>query len=113
MLAGGTGNDTLEGGDGGDQIFGGEGRDVAIYAGNKADYQWYKQEYTDFYGNVVSYWSVFNPLTNENDQLRDVEVLRFNDGDVAIVAPPATLERVSLDASGVEQSQPSLQPLAW
>jgi len=119
LLAGGTGNDTLEGGEngdyssGGDLILGGEGRDVAIYAGNKADYQWYKQEYTDPYGNFYSYWSVFNPLTNEYDQLRDVEILRFNDCDVVIVPPPTTLKRVSLDASGVEQSQPSLQPLAW
>ena len=120
LLAGGTGNDTLEGGEGGDypyggdQIFGGEGHDVAIYAGNKADYQWFKQEYTDDYGNFVSYWSVVKPLTNEYDQLRDVEILRFNDGDVTITAPPsATLKRVSLDASGVQQPQPSLQPLAW
>ena len=119
LLAGGTGNDTLEGGEGGDyqyggdQIFGGEGRDVAIYAGNKVDYQWSKQEGTDYYGNFVSYWSVVNPLTNEYDQVWDVEVLRFSDGDVVIVPPPATLKRVSLDVSGVEQSQPSLQPLAW
>jgi Ca2+-binding RTX toxin-like protein len=119
LLAGGTGNDTLEGGEGGDnsydgdEIFGGEGRDIAIYAGNKADYQWSRQESTDYYGNFVSYWSVSNSLTNEYDQLRDVEILRFNDGDVDIVPPPATLKRVSLDTSGLQQSQPSFQPLAW
>jgi len=114
LLAGGTGNDTLEGGDDGDQLYGGEGSDVAIYAGNKADYQWSKQESTDSNGNVVGYWwSVYNPLTYEYDQLRDVEVLRFNDGDVVIVPPPATLKRVSLDAIGGEQTEPSLQPLAW
>jgi len=114
LLAGGTGKDTLEGGDGGDYIYGGEGRDIAIYTGNKADYLWQRQVTTDANGNVIdSYWSVYNTLTYENDSLRDVEVLRFDDGDVVIVPPPTTLKRVSLDATGLEQSQPSLQPLAW
>ena len=91
LLVGGTGNDTFESGEGGDYlnggdtIYGGEGLDIAIYAGDLADYQWSQIESIDGYGNFVNYWWVSNSLTYENDELRNVEVLRFNDGEVVIL----------------------------
>jgi len=91
LLVGGTGNDTFESGEGGDYlnggdtIYGGEGLDIAIYAGDLAEYQWSQIESIDGYGNFVNYWWVSNSLTYENDELRNVEVLRFNDGEVVIL----------------------------
>jgi len=112
LLVGGTGNDTFESGEGGDYlnggdtIYGGEGLDIAIYAGDLADYQWSQIEFIDGYGNFVSYWSVYNSLTYENDELRNVEVLRFNDGEVVIldtsvsVDPPPTITGTDDPVSG-------------
>jgi len=73
-LIGGDGNDTLVGGAGADSLEGGDGIDVAVFAKRFADYDIARLD-------VLAY-AVTDRRTGVVDQLRDIERLRFSDGDV-------------------------------
>ena len=73
MLSGNDGNDRLEGGAGNDSLDGGAGDDVAIFAGNAADYT-----VTD---NMDGTFTVIDNVgTDGTDTLSNIELLRFADG---------------------------------
>ena len=86
-LTGGAGNDSLIGSAGADQLYGGTGSDVAIFSGSRDQYAvtaidggWQVQDLRSApqfnAGNGT--WS-----TNDGiDQIREIETLRFADGDV-------------------------------
>ncbi len=80
-LLGNDGNDTLDGGAGNDTLEGGSGQDVAIYQGNEDDYKvtfdadsqlWTVEDVNGEDGDGVD---------EGTDLIRDVERLRFADGD--------------------------------
>ncbi|PLS20364.1 hypothetical protein C0U40_17155 [Amylibacter cionae] len=107
-IRGGRGRDTIKGGDGDDIIaggahddtlFGGDGYDVAVYGGSIYDYSWTTS------GNKVTV--VDNSTRNGDsgtDVLQQIEVLRFNDGEVLLGktnnAPVVTAENVSVSEGG-------------
>jgi Ca2+-binding RTX toxin-like protein len=72
----GRGDDTAIGGSGDDTIDGGEGFDVAVFAGNSADYT---ITVTSQDGSTVT---VVGP--DGEDTLIDVELLRFDDEDILV-----------------------------
>src|SRR5688572_7503842 len=79
-IIGSNGDDTIKGGSGDDFIDGGAGRDVAVYEGRMATYS-----ITDDDGG----WRVRDLARRSDgddgtDRLRNVEVLRFLDGDVVL-----------------------------
>ncbi len=74
------GNDTLDGGAGDDVLDGGEGIDLAVFAGNKDDY--------DIKANadvenqfVVKYVGNDEAILDGTDYLDNIEMVRFADGD--------------------------------
>ncbi|MEP3890878.1 MAG: cadherin-like domain-containing protein [Hellea sp.] len=75
-LRGNGGDDELEGGAGNDTLDGGDGDDVAIYAGNAADY-------TIFDNSDGTFTVTDNVGTDGTDTLTSVEFLRFADGEIA------------------------------
>ena len=78
-LSGGGGDDSLSGGKGDDTLLGGQGTDVAVFAGNIADYTITPN--TD--GTLtVEYTSTLPGGDGGRDTLKDVEILRFQDGDI-------------------------------
>ncbi len=77
FLNGGGGNDTLQGRGGVNFIDGGDGMDTAVYAGNQSDFGIYTQEN----GTVVV---TSNGPDIISDNLVNVEVLRFFDGDLIL-----------------------------
>ena len=88
VLEGGDGNDVLTGGAGNDRIDGGTGdANVAIFTGNRSDY-------TIAWGNNWNggYQDLSLRITDGvadrdgADQLRNVQILRFADGDVVLDA---------------------------
>jgi len=76
-LAGEEGDDTLRGGGGDDHLFGGTGTDVALYSANASQYRIVRLE-EDV---VVTDKRVDGDGT---DVLRDVESVRFTDGEVLL-----------------------------
>lgn len=79
-LYGGDGNDTLKGGSGDDYLVGGDGIDVAIFAGNQADYL---INIVDGVGQVED----LDPLSDGADgvdSLEGVEILQFKDGSISL-----------------------------
>ena len=104
-LVGGLGNDTLIGSDRSDQLFGGDGNDelvggkgndeldgqggmanVAVFSGNRADYT-----HTWLGGQDLSL-RLSDKVANRDgiDSLRNVQILRFADGDVVLDAESNT-----------------------
>ena len=88
VLEGGDGNDVMTGGAGNDRIDGGTGdANVAIFTGNRSDY-------TIAWGNNWNggYQDLSLRITDGvadrdgADQLRNVQILRFADGDVVLDA---------------------------
>ena len=87
-LIGGDGQDTLTGGFGNDQLDGGVGTaDVAVFTGKAADYAitWGGSSYT-------LGLTVFDGVAGRDgiDQLKNVEILRFADGDIVLDAESNT-----------------------
>src|SRR5665647_775733 len=76
-LFGGAGNDTLDGGKGNNVLDGGGGVDAAVYHNGRSDYR----VWTDAAG-------VTHVKGDGVDLLREVNVLRFADGDINMVAAP-------------------------
>lgn len=80
-LYGGTGTDWLSGGAGNDSLDGGKGFDTAVYAGDMDDYV-----ITAHNGNRGDAgndkWTISDQIANRDgtDLLKDVELLKFNDG---------------------------------
>jgi hypothetical protein len=72
ILYGGAGDDVLRAGTGANTLNGGDGYDIVVFDGNRSDY-----EIGSPSAGVLSVWR--NGVSN--DTLRDVEVLRFTDGD--------------------------------
>lgn len=83
-LSGDSGADTLVGGTGDDVIDGGTGRDIAVFSGNVADYV-FTPNGSGFYIQDM------NTADGDDgkDLITNVEVLRFQDGDVGVVLPIA------------------------
>ena len=75
VLTGTAGDDTIEGGAGDDTIDGGSGVNTAVFSGNQADYEFHSS------GDVVT---VTGP--DGTDTLRNIQTLRFDDGDLPISA---------------------------
>ncbi|NYS60341.1 calcium-binding protein [Vreelandella salicampi] len=74
-ITGGAGNDAIEAGEGNDSIYGGAGDDVAVFAGNEADYT-IEQD-----GAVTM---VTNNETGDVNEVTNVETLTFDDGSQAV-----------------------------
>lgn len=79
-LYGGDGNDTLEGGSGDDYLAGDDGVDVAIFAGNQADYS---INIVDGVGQVEDL-DPFSDGDDGVDWLEGVETLLFKDGSISL-----------------------------
>ncbi|MCI4662926.1 MAG: ExeM/NucH family extracellular endonuclease [Neomegalonema sp.] len=75
-LLGGTGDDLLIGGLGVDTLDGDAGTDTAVFGGVQADFRWVDR------GNGI--YTIINDATGEVDRTIDVEILRFDDGDVIL-----------------------------
>ncbi|MCX7170189.1 MAG: hypothetical protein NTY41_07830 [Proteobacteria bacterium] len=85
-LTGGSGNDTLVGGAGNDTLDGGGGVDVAVYQGKRSEYR----IWTDASGvtHVKDVHGESEDGSDGSDVLREVNVLRFKDGDINLIAAP-------------------------
>ena len=79
ILYGGDGNDTLFGGAGDDTIDGGNGTDIAVFTGNFADYS--ITENSGIY-TLTDLRAV--TLTDGTDDITNVQIYRFADGDVNV-----------------------------
>jgi hypothetical protein len=87
QVEGGKGDDLLAGGAGNDTLAGGTGNDVAIFAGNRADY-----EIRQLSNGALEVRGIAGDALGEGtDTLRDVEWLRFADGEVVSLPPPVIL----------------------
>lgn len=75
-LIAGDGNDTLIGGTGSNVLNGGKGQDTAIYAGRQADYEISRLGQGEI--------QVTHRTSGEQDVLRDIEWLRFDDSRLPI-----------------------------
>jgi Ca2+-binding RTX toxin-like protein len=74
VLIGGAGDDVLTGNGGDDYLFGGAGTDIAVFAGNRADYA---------IAQSGDYHQITGP-GGDLDQVAGVEILRFADGDLLL-----------------------------
>jgi Ca2+-binding RTX toxin-like protein len=92
ILSGGDGDDVITGGAGDDVIDGGLGNaDVAVYTGNASGFT-----VTIENGEI----SVVNSTASETDTLTNVEILRFDDGDISLPDLPIAAESVISIAKG-------------
>ncbi len=107
-ITGSAGADVMKGGTGNDVLDGGAGEDVAVFAGTKATYS------VVVNGDTVQVKDLATS-TNGNDgtdTLKNVEILRFLDGDIVLpkpaVAPPANFAPVAVADTGsaVEDGAP-------
>jgi Ca2+-binding RTX toxin-like protein len=107
VLNGGEGADILDGGAGADALDGGAGTDVARYAGASRFYGWTS--------NVDGSWTVTDYRVGSPegaDTLRNMETLRFSDGDLALsTADTAQVLKTAFDhimryapAAGTDQA---------
>ena len=89
VLEGGDGNDVMTGGAGNDRIDGGTGdANVAIFTGNRSDYaiSW-GNNWNGSQGQDLSLRITDGVADRDGaDELRNVQVLRFADGDVVLDA---------------------------
>ncbi|MDX2198265.1 MAG: cadherin domain-containing protein [Phycisphaerae bacterium] len=112
VLLGGAGNDTLRGdagddiftgGSGNDRIIGGAGNDVAVYSGNRADY--------DVRQNSNGTFTITDrraPNGDGVDVVNQVETFRFADGDVsANELFNVPISDIALDGENVEENAPA------
>ena len=81
-LSGGAGNDTLDGGAGNDTLDGGLGADVAALGANRGDYRFVRLTSAATPGVRA-----INDQTGEQDLVRNVERVRFANGDEWAVTP--------------------------
>ena len=90
-LEGLGGNDTLVGGAGNDTLDGGDGKDVAFYSGVASNFTITPDS------TLSTTFTVKDKTTGEIDTLKDVELVRFSDGDVLIdsTAPAASSASVN------------------
>ena len=92
-IQGGDGDDSIEGGTGDDTLEGGTGLDVAVYAGNSADFLVTGDETSSIVTDQ-------NPLDGDEgtDSLTGIRVLRFADQDIVFNEVPVTdAEAYSID----------------
>ena len=91
VIYGGDGNDVITGGAGNDRIYGGSGdANVAVFSGNASDYTFRWDEWR----NGDRGWAEYSSLTITDtvsgrdgvDDLYDIQILRFADGDVVLDA---------------------------
>ena len=97
VLDGGDGNDLMTGSLGNDEIDGGSGTaNVAIFSGNKADYT------VTWTGSQNLGLTISDKVTGRDgtDQLRNVQILRFADGDVVLDAESNVATSVGAVAIG-------------
>jgi serralysin len=83
VIFGNAANNRLTGGRGNDVIDGRGGTDTAVYSGNAANYSWS--------ANADGSWTIVDHRSGSpdgTDTLRNIEVLQFADGQVAL--PPTT-----------------------
>jgi uncharacterized protein YkwD len=81
-LIGAAGTDSLSGGAANDTLDGGAGTDAAVYGGRSTDYRW---------AAASGGWTVTDlraGAPDGADTLRNIEILRFSDRDVSLVAGP-------------------------
>ncbi len=85
-LWGEGGDDTLEGRGGGDSLYGGKGKDVAVYRGLRSEYLVER-------GPQAGQFQVHDLVADRDgsDQLFDIEMLRFADGELDLTQPPPAL----------------------
>lgn len=74
------GNDTLIGGLGNDDLFGGAGVDIAVFAGVRAEFDVSVYSRSQFESAVVQ------SATQGRNDVREIEILRFDDGDYVLSA---------------------------
>jgi serralysin len=101
LLAGGQGNDTLTGGAGNDVLNGGAGIDTAVFTGRMDDYAIDRTPDGDGYITV----SHANGTGADGvDRLKDVRILKFTDGAIALTnAAPTAL---SLSNASIQENAP-------
>jgi hypothetical protein len=81
-IDGGKGDDTLIGGAGNDTIDGGSGRDTAVFSGNFGDYTLkFSNGHNRCDDDTVSIVRKVSGSPDGTDTLRNVEVLKFDDGE--------------------------------
>ncbi len=90
----GADNDVVDGGTGSDYIDGGWGQDVALFSGNASDYQIVQISSCEY--------EVTHMATGDIDFVRNVEIFRFNDGDIdpsnpQINTPPTANNDVAIN----------------
>ncbi|MBH9579234.1 calcium-binding protein [Inhella proteolytica] len=80
-LWGEGGDDTLEGRGGDDSLYGGKGKDVAVYRGLRSEYR--------IEPDAQGQFRVHDLVSGRdgNDQLFDIETLRFADGELDLTQP--------------------------
>jgi hypothetical protein len=84
-LDGGKGDDTLIGGDGDDSLIGGAGNNVIDGGNGESDFAVYKGSKANFeIKQTDGVWSVTDIQNDTIDELKDIEFVRFNDGDVQL-----------------------------
>lgn len=86
QLFGGNGDDVLEGGAGNDVLDGGKGIDIAVY---DIDFASAKVSYDAATGELV-----ISSAATGTDRLRNVEVVRFRDGDRLVTSDGRLVSRV-------------------
>lgn len=93
LLIGDAGNNQFEGNAGNDTIIGGAGQDVAIYSGNRSNYNIYQISDGRWVIQDLRPESVFSPsgfwtFSHGTDTLHGVETARFWDGDISLSQTP-------------------------
>ncbi len=92
-LIGDAGDNWFEGNAGNDTIAGGAGNDVAIYTGNRSNYNVYQISDGRWIVEDLRPEAVFDPsgvwtFSNGTDNLHGVETARFWDGDISLSQTP-------------------------
>ncbi len=106
LLLGGSGNDLIQGGGGNDEVDGGGGSaNVAVFSGKRSDYSFEWKNASDGiqWRNEGGYFLSVNHLNSGGDgvdSLRNIQTLRFSDGDLTLDAESNTPEGAKVVALG-------------
>ena len=106
LLLGGSGNDLITGGGGNDEIDGGGGTsNIAFFSGKRSEYvlEWKNASDGIQWRNEGGYFlsvAHLNAGTDGNDSLKNIQTLRFSDGDLVIDAESNTPEGAKVVALG-------------
>lgn len=103
-LFGGEGDDILDGGAGNNLLNGGAGIDVAVFAGNRAEYTITVQNAAIVV--TAPEFSIFG-----TDTLRQIEILRFDDGDVDVASLGQAFETTLDQPVAFDVGQPGFAAL--